>query len=214
MSSTDLDLSPSATVPDRKQYPLIKQFVGLLDKPQVMNMALVIVLVIAALFRFHGSNWDEGHHLYPDERFLSTMTNNLQWPKNFANYFDPSTSTLSPYSLPNMGLYVYGTLPVYVVKWTAFLLDKNNYDKITLVGRYLSALFDIVTIFFLFLIAKRLYDKKVGLLARTWHTHDPRSQYTPLSLGITRFDLYRSANCHWLGLASETTALNPARANH
>ena len=165
MSSTDLNLSPSATVPDRKQYPRIKQFVDLLDKPQVMNIALAIVLLIAALFRFHGLNWDEGRHLHPDERFLSTVTNDLQWPKNLDNYFDPNTSTLSPYSLPNMGLYVYGTLPVYIVKWTAILLDRNNYDKITLIGRYLSALFDIVTIIFLFLIAKRLYGKKVGLLA-------------------------------------------------
>jgi len=165
MSSTDLDLSPSATVPDRKQYRWIKQFVDLLDKPQVMNIALTIVLLIAALFRFHGLNWDEGRHLHPDERFLSTVTNDLQWPKNLDNYFDPNTSTLSPYSLPNMGLYVYGTLPVYIVKWTAIQLDRNNYDKITLIGRYLSALFDTITILFLFLIAKRLYGKYVGLLA-------------------------------------------------
>jgi hypothetical protein len=64
-----------------------------------------------------------------------------------------------------MGLYVYGTLPVYIVKWTAILLDKNNYDQITFVGRNLSALFDIAALLFLFLIAKRLYGKKVGLLA-------------------------------------------------
>jgi 4-amino-4-deoxy-L-arabinose transferase-like glycosyltransferase len=63
-----------------------------------------------------------------------------------------------------MGLYVYGTLPAYIVKWTAIQLDRNNYDQITLVGRSLS--FSLTwAIFFVFLIAKRLYGKKVGLLA-------------------------------------------------
>src|SRR6185436_8644417 len=137
----------------------------LFDRPSVINLGMVIVLLAAALFRFHGLNWDEGRHLHPDERFLSTVTNDLKWPSNLDTYFDPEASTLSPYSLPNMGLYVYGTLPVYVVKWTTILLDANNYDKITLVGRTLSGLFDLGAIFFLFLIGRQLYGQKVGLLA-------------------------------------------------
>lgn len=165
MSLTDLDRSPSAIAAQQKQGRRIRQIAGLLDKPQAIHMGLVIVLLAAALFRFHGLTWDEGRHLHPDERFLSTVTNDLKWPENLDHYFDPNTSTLSPYSIPNMGLYVYGTLPVYIVKWTAILLDRNNYDKLTLVGRALSGLFDIATIFVLFLIASRLYGKKVGLLA-------------------------------------------------
>jgi len=167
MSSTDVNMPPpsSNTLKAWSGRLHVKQIADLFDRPDVINNTLGIILLIAALFRFHGMNWDEGRHLHPDERFLSTVTNDLQWPENLGNYFDPNTSTLSPYSLPNMGLYVYGTLPVYIVKWTAILLDRNNYDKITLVGRNLSALFDIATILFLFLIAKRLYGKKVGLLA-------------------------------------------------
>ncbi|HEX9386590.1 MAG TPA: DUF2298 domain-containing protein, partial [Anaerolineales bacterium] len=167
MSSTDVNMPPPASNALKAWSGRlnIKQIADLFDRPYVINISLGIILLVAALFRFHGINWDEGRHLHPDERFLSTVTNDLQWPQNLSNYFDPNTSTLSPYSLPNMGLYVYGTLPVYFVKWTAILLDRNNYDKITLVGRNLSALFDIATILFLFLIAKRLYGKKVGLLA-------------------------------------------------
>lgn len=165
MSSTDIDMTPSAAVPEQRRQSRIKQFIEALDQPRIMNVALVVIILIAALFRFYGLNWDEGRHLHPDERFLSTVTNDLQWPENFDNYFDPSISSLSPYSLPNMGLYVYGTLPVYVVKWAAILLDRNNYDQITGVGRALSGLFDIATIYFLFLIARRLYGHRVGLLA-------------------------------------------------
>ena len=64
-----------------------------------------------------------------------------------------------------MGLYVYGTLPVYLVKPIAVLLNRNTYDEITLLGRVISSLFDLGGIFFLFLIGQRLYDKRVGLLA-------------------------------------------------
>ena len=167
MSSTDVNMSPpsSNALKGWSERLNLKEIAGLFDQPSVINISMVIILLVAALFRFHGINWDEGRHLHPDERFLSTVTNDLQWPENLDNYFDPNTSTLSPYSLPNMGLYVYGTLPVYIVKWTAILLDRNNYDKITLIGRNLSGLFDIATIFFLFLIGKKLYGKKVGLLA-------------------------------------------------
>jgi YYY domain-containing protein len=154
-----------AALPEQRQSTRIKQIAEALDQPRMINIALLLIMVVAALFRFYGLNWDEGQHLHPDERFLSTVTNDLQWPENFDNYFNPAISSLSPYSLPDMGLYVYGTLPVYVVKWAAILIDYNNYDKITFVGRAFSALFDIATIYFLFLIGKRLYSQKVGLLA-------------------------------------------------
>ncbi len=168
MSSTDEVNVPSPASNFLKHWSQrlqIKQLIGLLDRPNAINIALGIVLLVAALFRLHNLSWDEGRHLHPDERFLSTVTNDLKWPQNFDSYFDPETSTLSPYSLPNMGLYVYGTLPVYAVKWTAILLDQNNYDKITIIGRTISGLFDIATILFLFLIGRRLYGKKVALLA-------------------------------------------------
>jgi hypothetical protein len=158
-------MSPSNTWNDWSQRLRLTHIVALLDSPRAISVALVMILLVAAWFRFHGLNWDEGHHLHPDERFLSTVTNDLKWPNNLDTYFDPTVSTLSPYSLPNMGLYVYGTLPVDVVKWTAILFNADNYDKITLVGRTLSGLSDIGAIFFLFLVGRRLYGKKVGLLA-------------------------------------------------
>lgn len=167
MDSTDVNLPPTTANDVKSWKPAINwgQIVSVFDRPYAINISLMIIVVIAALFRFHGINWDEGRHLHPDERFLSTVTNDLQWPETWDTYFDPTTSTLSPYSLPNMGLYVYGTLPVYIVKYTAILLNQNNYDKITIIGRNLSGLFDIATLLFLFLIAKKLFGSKVGLLA-------------------------------------------------
>ncbi len=39
------------------------------------------------------------------------------------------------------------------------------YDGVQLLGRFLSGLLDLVSIFFTFLIGRRLYDWRVGLLA-------------------------------------------------
>ena len=143
----------------------LEKLMAAFERPHVLTAAVVIVLLLAGWFRFQDLNWDNGTHLHPDERFLSTTTNDIKWPQNFNNYFDPATSTLSPYTLPDMGLFVYGTLPVYLVKWTAILLNQNNYDMITLVGRALSGIFDLGSLLFLFLIGRRLYGKGVGLLA-------------------------------------------------
>ena len=149
---------------ERLNYWLKKLMVAF-ERPHVLTVAVIIVLLLGAWFRFQDLNWDSGTHLHPDERFLSTTTNDLKWPQNFNNYFDPATSTLSPYSLPDMGLFVYGTLPVYLVKWISILLNLNNYDMITMVGRALSGIFDLGSLLFLFLIGRRLYGKGVGLLA-------------------------------------------------
>jgi hypothetical protein len=143
----------------------LKRLAAAFNRPRIMNTAVLIVFLAAAWIRFQDFNWDSGTHLHPDERFLSTTTNDLKWPQDLKDYFDPGTSTLSPYSLPDMGLFVYGTLPVYIVKWTSILLNKNNYDMITLVGRAMSGIFDLGALVLLFLIGRRLYGKGVGLLA-------------------------------------------------
>ncbi|MGE5378295.1 MAG: DUF2298 domain-containing protein [Bacteroidota bacterium] len=167
MSSTDTNISSPEGTRKWNGASLLRRLSDALEKPGVAYAVLIAVLIIAALLRFNGLNWDEGRHQHPDERFLSTVTNDLQWPENFKDYYNPDVSTLSPYSNPNMGLFVYGMLPVYIVKWTAIHLDRNNYDAITQVGRVMSGLFDLGSILFLFLIGRRLYGRKIGLLAAT-----------------------------------------------
>ena len=39
---------------------------------------LLLILLIGAYFRFTGLNWDQGTHLHPDERFLTTVAYSLQ----------------------------------------------------------------------------------------------------------------------------------------
>ena len=165
MSSTGAKLSPSKKLSKWDASVWTGRVSAVLAQPRALNLLLIVTVLVAAFLRFNGLKWDEGRHQHPDERFLSTVTNDLIWPENFSTYFNPDISTLSPYSNPNMGLYVYGTLPVYIVKWTAIQLDQNNYDDITVIGRALSGVFDIASILLLFLIGRRLYGAKTGLLA-------------------------------------------------
>ena len=165
MTSTTLeDQSPRSSGQTRLR-DRVQRWAGLLAQPRALHIGMLVIVLLAAYFRFHGLNWDSGRHLHPDERFLSQVTNDLKWPEDWKTYFDPATSTLSPYTLPNMGLFVYGTLPVYLVKWISIRLNENNYDQITMVGRAVSGLFDIGAMLMLYLLAKKLYGVRTAFLA-------------------------------------------------
>jgi len=143
----------------------IFQFVSFFNQARAIQIGLVVILVVAGILRINGLDWDSGRHLHPDERFLTTVTNDLELPKTLEHYFNSSKSTLSPYSLEKIGMFVYGTLPIYIVKAASALLNNDTYDKIPYVGRVISTIFDLGAILVLYFIGQRLYGKKVGLLA-------------------------------------------------
>ena len=79
---------------------------------------------------------------------------------------------------------MYGDLPIFITRYAADILDDAcqanpqlcvmqsgnvvllaSYDGIQLLGRALSAFFDLLTLVFMFFIGRRLYGVKVGLLA-------------------------------------------------
>lgn len=161
--------SPASQVPvstEQPSAPLADPHTRLAAQPRPWVMLiLALILAVAAILRFTGMNWDANKHLHPDERFLTTVVNDIRWPENFDSYFDPQNSPLSPYSLPTMGLYVYGTLPPWIVKAVVVALNQSNYDAIAIFGRLISGLFDIGSIFLLFYLGRRLYGNAIALLA-------------------------------------------------
>jgi 4-amino-4-deoxy-L-arabinose transferase-like glycosyltransferase len=58
---------------------------------------------------------------------------------------------------------VYGTLPVFIVRGLADLT--HQLDNLQLLGREMSALIDLATVALLYLLVKRLYGPRVGILA-------------------------------------------------
>lgn len=124
-------------------------------------LVLVGILIIGAYFRFVGINWDNNQHLHPDERFMTTVADNIR-PADPFNYFDTETSTLNP--IP-YGSYTYGMFPLFLTRYTAELIQQTGYDKIVIVGRALSGTFDLLAVLMLFVLATRMYSRRVALLA-------------------------------------------------
>ncbi|MGW8250416.1 MAG: ArnT family glycosyltransferase, partial [Anaerolineales bacterium] len=149
-----------------------------------LDLLLVVVLLAGAYFRLVGLDWGEYQYLHPDERFLVWVGSDISPVKclnpdysiydcppeqrawmGFSEYFDTVNSTLNPNNRGH-GFYVYGTLPMfftrYVVEW---VYGRSGFNEMTDVGRALSAMADLLTVLLTYLIASRLYDRRVGLLA-------------------------------------------------
>ena len=127
-------------------------------------LALVVILVLGGALRLYNVNWDEGtYHIHPDERHTTMVITRIEWPESLAQYFDTSNSRLNARNVDMV--YFYGTLPLFLTKAVASLVGKTGYDEIHLVGRVLSALFDLGSVLLLFFLGRRLFDWRVGLVA-------------------------------------------------
>ena len=80
------------------------------------------------------------------------------------DYFNTAKSTLNPHNR-GFGFFVYGTLPLFIVRFTGEIIGQTDYDALKLLGRQFSALADLGTIFLLYLIVARLYNRRTALLA-------------------------------------------------
>jgi hypothetical protein len=93
---------------------------------------LFLIILLAGVFRFTGINWDDNAHLHPDERYMTMVAIAIEWPRDFKEYLDPQTSPLSPAN-NDFGNYIYGTFPLFFVKYIAERLDMGDYTNLTLV---------------------------------------------------------------------------------
>jgi YYY domain-containing protein len=127
-----------------------------------VSVTLALILFIGAYFRFAGLNWDEGQHQHPDERYVSMVADQIKGVNSIGEYFDTANSPLNPLQF---GSYTYGMFPLFFTRMTAQWMGMANYDSVTLVGRALSGLFDLLAVWMLYLLGKRLYNQRIGLLA-------------------------------------------------
>lgn len=125
---------------------------------------LIPILLLAAVLRFTGTNWDNNAHLHPDERYMTMVAVAIEWPESFAQYLDPQTSPLSPAN-KTYGSYIYGTFPLFLVKYTAERLELGDYDNLVIVGRTMSGVIDIGNLLLIYFIGNNVYKKRLGLLA-------------------------------------------------
>jgi YYY domain-containing protein len=189
---------------------------ALVGSDVIVGVLLIAIMLIGGWLRYDGLNWDDYTHLHPDERFLTQVVSSInsgylspagsdeekraqtalcleRYPDTagIGGYFDARCSPLNPHNV-GYGLYVYGTLPLFIARGTAELFvpisewwarevtfpqtgdpmwENYNgsqwvsYDGIHLVWRFMSAVAEIGCIVIAFLIGRRLHDKWVGLLA-------------------------------------------------
>lgn len=107
------------------------------------------MLLVAAGFRFYGLNWDGGLGAHPDERHAVGVAERLRWPDR-----------LNPFEIAPG--YPYGHWPLYLLGMVRGLMP--GVDTL-LLGRVLSALFDVGTVFLTFVLGREVYEEHVGLLA-------------------------------------------------
>jgi YYY domain-containing protein len=179
-------------------------------------LALGVVLIAALSLRLYSLNWDEHQYLHPDERFISDVITSriiIQWPPDWDNLTDPDHSLLNPRSDdPSTGLprdFSYGALPLIVTDLAGSTMSKITGDdwssyggKIYQVGRFLSAVFDTLTVLIVFFIGRRVRSDAVGLAAAAV------AALTPLAIQLAHFFTTDS----WLTFFVSLTLLLSMRA--
>lgn len=157
------------------------------------RMILALVLTMAAVLRLYGLEWDQGQHAHPDERWIAMVAPTITWPVRGADLLDPRRSTLNPLWVPDgqgggqIRNFAYGHLPLYLhalvgqglaalgeplaqrgpayVALAGKLRALGTYEGITVVGRLLSVLADLGTVYLVFLLGRRIYSERTALLA-------------------------------------------------
>ena len=116
------------------------------------------IILLAFFFRFNNLNWDENFHLHPDERFLTMVGTAMKLPLSISQYFDQKTSLMNPINV-GYPFFVYGRFPLILTKYLANVYHMDNYNDFTILGRQLSAFFDILIIFFIIKTVELLEKK-------------------------------------------------------
>jgi hypothetical protein len=158
--------------------PASRQFAPLLPRSFAARRSgwapfviLALILIVAAVFRFNAlETWDGDSHQHPDERFMTIVASQVSMPASIADYFNTARSSLNPYA-NGQSNYAYGQLPLTLTRWVAEALPVPNqgpaftsYERVYEVGRVLSALSDLGTIIFAWLLARRVFGVRVAHL--------------------------------------------------
>ena len=146
------------------------------------TILIALILLLAAAFRTYGLRWEDDltGYPHPDERHLANTMSRIAIPapidwSTLLN--DAGHSPLNPRRLisgqgdEHFDL-AYGTLPVYLYRATAVILSKvtgnaalDSYQSYGTIGRAITALFSLLTVFWAYKIGQRTFGTPTALLA-------------------------------------------------
>ena len=154
-----------------------------LPRPSLSLLLILLILGVAMALRLYGINWDSGYGFHPDERSFylrADCTYSLlsqspgyqeciqQHPEtetgfpSLSVFFDSDRSPLNPHWFPLGSVLIY--VLVFFRSVIELFTDIGAMDM-RFVGRPLSALADVGSVFMVYVLGSRLFSKKVGLLA-------------------------------------------------
>lgn len=132
------------------------------DSQKFNSLIFIILLIILGGFlRFYNLNWDMGNYFHPDER-------------NIAN----AVSRIDFFSQLNPQFFAYGGFSIYLYRAAAdilFFITKDNswtlnWGNINIIGRFFSAFFSTITLIPIYILTKKISDKKTALLSAALFT--------------------------------------------
>lgn len=117
---------------------------------------LALFLSLGTYLRFFNLDWDQGHSHHPDERNIASAVARI-------SFFD----NLNP------EFFAYNGLPIYLYRATGEVVAKTtqndrwikDWGKISLIGRHYSAFFSSISLILVYIVGKRVFNKKVGIVA-------------------------------------------------
>ena len=146
---------------------------------------LALILALALALRLNGLNWDDGFGFHPDERdiymrsdcmyralanhpgfencgYVQAQPETTPGPPSLEVFLDPERSPLNPHWFPLGSVLLY--VLVYFRSIFELFTDISSMDM-RYTGRAISALADVGSVLLVFLLGRRIYGVKIGLLA-------------------------------------------------
>jgi 4-amino-4-deoxy-L-arabinose transferase-like glycosyltransferase len=135
------------------------------------KLVLLGILLLGGFFRLYRVNWDDGYHFHPDERMIVMTVEKLEW----VNLVTEWSVFSMPESSWNPKFFAYGSLPLYLLKLAGWIASWSDpkwavYSSINLLGRGISAVFDLGTILLVYLLGKEVANRRVGLLGALFYS--------------------------------------------
>ncbi len=128
-------------------------------KKKIKNNTLLLLLfitLVGGFLRFYNLNWDLGFTFHPDERKIVN-----------------AVTEISLFKQLNPGFFTYGGFTTYLYRAFGEILtfvtkDSSwitHWGKISLIGRFISAFVSSLTIPLVYITGKKMFSKKVGIIA-------------------------------------------------